>query len=72
MPEQIDVRAIRQSLQMTQDAFAKRFGFSLSCVREWEQKRSRPDKAARILLTIVKDSPQIVEEASQRLAKACG
>jgi putative transcriptional regulator len=68
MPEQIDVRAIRKSLQLTQEAFALRFGFSLSSVREWEQKRSRPDRAARIVLTIVQCEPQVVEQAAVRVA----
>jgi putative transcriptional regulator len=69
MPE-IDVRGLRQSLEMTQQAFADRFGFSLSSVREWEQKRSRPDKAARVLLMIVKHAPHVVEEATKGLASA--
>lgn len=64
MPEQIDVRAIRKSLNLTQEAFALRFGFSLSSVREWEQKRSRPDRAARIVLTVIQRTPQTIEEAA--------
>jgi putative transcriptional regulator len=64
MPEQIDVRAIRKSLQLTQEAFALRFGFSLSSVREWEQKRSRPDRAARIVLTVIQRTPETIEEAA--------
>ena len=62
---EIDVRAIRQTLQMTQEQFARRFGLSLSSVREWEQGRARPDKAAQVLLKVVARSPNVVDEALQ-------
>ena len=35
VPEQIDVRAIRTNLGMTQDEFASQFGFSVNTLRHW-------------------------------------
>ena len=37
VPEQIDVKAIRTNLGMTQDEFASQFGFSVNTLRHWEQ-----------------------------------
>src|SRR6185503_18920907 len=45
-PEEVDVKTIRETLGLSQEAFAHRFGLDLATVRNWEQKRSRPDTAA--------------------------
>ena len=39
VPEVVDVKAIRQRLGLSQEAFALRFGFSPASVRDWEQHR---------------------------------
>jgi putative transcriptional regulator len=59
----IDARAIRLSLNMTQDQFAKRFRLSLITLQQWEQGRREPDLAARALLKVIAHAPQIVDEA---------
>lgn len=58
-----DVRAIRGKLGLSQREFAKRFGFSLRTVQEWEQGRAIPDRPARVLLRVIEISPQAVERA---------
>jgi putative transcriptional regulator len=58
-----DVRAIRKKLELSQAAFAKRFGFSVRTVQEWEQGRAIPDRPARILLRVIEESPKAVERA---------
>lgn len=63
VPEAVDVRAIRQRAGLTQRAFAERYGFSPAAVRDWEQGRRRPERAARILLTIIDRRPDAVDEA---------
>jgi putative transcriptional regulator len=63
VPEQIDVRAVRAKLGMSQHSFAARFGVSLSTVRNWEQGRRRPEGPARVLLTIIDREPEAVERA---------
>lgn len=35
VPEQVDVKAIRQGLRMSQAEFAIRFGFSLDSLQNW-------------------------------------
>jgi DNA-binding transcriptional regulator YiaG len=36
------IRELRRSLGMSQEAFAQHLGVSVSSVRDWEQKRRRP------------------------------
>ena len=62
-PKDVDVKAIRARLKMTQAAFAEKFGFSPSSVKDWEQKRRRPEAAARVLLTVIDKEPQAVLKA---------
>lgn len=58
-----NVRAIRHKLGLSQAAFARRFGFSVRTVQQWEQKRATPDRPARILLRVIETAPQAVERA---------
>lgn len=63
----VDVKSIREGLGMTQQAFAARFGFSVGAVRHWEQGIRRPERAARLLLTLIRDEPEVVEAHLDRL-----
>ncbi|EKE45129.1 hypothetical protein OCGS_0824 [Oceaniovalibus guishaninsula JLT2003] len=56
----VDVRALRARLGLTQDRFARRFGFSTAAVRNWEQSRRWPDRSARILLRMIELEPEKV------------
>jgi putative transcriptional regulator len=58
LPSQIDVKAIRQGLKLSQVRFADEYGFSVVQVRDWEQGRSRPTGALRAYLTIIARSPE--------------
>ncbi len=60
-PEAIDVRAIRLAEKMTQADFARTYGFSLSALRDWEQKRRQPERSARLLLAMIAREPQTVK-----------
>ena len=62
IPADVDVRAIRSRSGLSQTAFARRFGFSVGTVREWEQGRRRPEAAARVLLLIIASRPDVVDE----------
>jgi putative transcriptional regulator len=62
-PTDVDVRAIRHSLGLSQSDFAARFGFSIGAVRDWEQGRRLPDPAARTLLLVIAHNPDAVTEA---------
>lgn len=61
-PAAVDVRAIRAQTGLSQPAFAKRFGFTVSAVREWEQGRRQPEAAARVLLLVIASRPEVVDE----------
>lgn len=62
-PQLPDVRAIRRKLRLSQSQFAKRFGFSVRTIQEWEQGRALPDRPARILLRVIAKSPKTVARA---------
>ncbi|MBV8702609.1 MAG: helix-turn-helix domain-containing protein [Acetobacteraceae bacterium] len=62
-PGSIDVRAIREKLGLSRPAFAERFGLAVAAVRDWEQGLRRPDPAARVLLMVIRRSPEVVAEA---------
>ncbi len=57
-----DVRAIRARLGLSQAEFARRFGFSVRTVQQWEQGRAVPDRPARILLRVIERAPETVAE----------
>ncbi len=61
-PGDIDVRAIRERLDLTRPAFAQRFGLAVAAVRDWEQGLRRPDPAARVLLMVIARNPETVAE----------
>lgn len=69
IPQHVDVKAIRASLSMTQTEFAEHFGFSTGTIRNWEQGHRQPDRAARVLLTVVANQPDAVAR-SLEMAKA--
>ncbi len=60
VPEQVDVRAIRQGLKMSQRRFAQTFGFSVYSIRNWEQGKRQPEGSARVLLTVISKEPEAV------------
>lgn len=66
VPKKIDVRSIRRGRKLTQAAFARRYGFALSALRDWEQGRRQPEHSARILLRVIERAPEAVERALSR------
>ena len=63
IPPEIDVRAIRGRLGMTQQQFAVSFGFSVNTVRHWEQGRRVPEGPARAYLLVIDREPEAVQKA---------
>jgi putative transcriptional regulator len=61
-----NLEAIREKLGLTQKEFAATFQLSLSAVRDWEQERFVPDRAARTLLKVIAHNPEAVKEALAR------
>ncbi len=66
VPDEVDVRAIREQADLTQAQFAERYGFSQRTLQEWEQGRTKPDNAVRAYLTVIARNPKAVQEALQK------
>jgi putative transcriptional regulator len=60
VPDAVDVKAIREKLNMTQKDFAESFYFSLSAVRHWEQGLRTPEAPIRAYLQVIAQQPDVV------------
>ena len=60
VPQEVDVKAIRNRLGMTQAKFSDTFGFSLDAIKHWEGGRRSPEAPARTLLTVIDKNPAAV------------
>jgi putative transcriptional regulator len=65
-----NVKAIRESLGMTQETFAKTFHLSSRTVEGWEQGRFVPDQAARTLLMLIACDPEAVKRVLRQQRSA--
>lgn len=63
IPPEIDIKAIRGRLGMTQQEFAKRFDFNINTLRHWEQGQRVPDGTARAYLRVIDREPEAVQKA---------
>lgn len=68
IPQEIDVKAIRTKLGMTQLKFATRFGFSIKTLQQWEQKQRVPEGPTRAYLLVIDRDPQAVQRALRSVA----
>ena len=71
-PRPINVRAVREHTQLSQEAFSVRFGLDLATLRNWEQGRSQPDAAATTLLWTIARNPDAVERSIDMDDEAVG
>jgi putative transcriptional regulator len=53
VPAELDVKAIRKKVGLSQEAFAYSFGFTAEQIRSWEQSRSRPIGGLRAYLMMI-------------------
>src|ERR1017187_7810383 len=60
VPDEVDVKSIRNKLNMTQSRFSDTFGFSLDAIKHWEGGRRTPEAPARTLLTVIDRNPAAV------------
>ena len=56
----VDVKAERESLDMTQKAFANVLGVSKRTVEAWETGRSTPSPTAKNLIYLISQKPDLV------------
>ena len=59
------VRALRARLGLSQAQFARRFGFTLDTLQQYEQGRRRPSGPASTLLRVIEADPDLVARALQ-------
>lgn len=53
-----DVRAIREELGLSQQAFARAYRIPLATLKGWEQGRRQPDATASAYLSVIAGLPQ--------------
>lgn len=58
----VNVRAVRRRMGLSQAEFATRFGLPPATLRNWEQGRSHPDAPTRVLLAVIAKHPEAVED----------
>lgn len=66
VPSKIDVKAIREKARVSQDEFARRYGFSKRSLEQWEQGRRTPTGASRAFLVVIAREPAAVHRALGR------
>lgn len=54
---------LRKRMKLSRQKFADRFGLDARAVQDWEQGRRVPDRAARVLLTVIESDPEAVVRA---------
>jgi putative transcriptional regulator len=64
IPKNVDVKAIRKQLGMTQHQFAATFGFAERTLKSWEAGERQPESYARVLLKVIEKNPAAVLEAT--------
>lgn len=65
VPDDIDVKNVREKLSLSQSQFAAMFGFNLATVQSWERAKNprKPNRTARILLTALDRKPGALFDA---------
>ena len=61
-PEQILAIAARRSSNLTQVEFAELLDVSVDAIRDWEQGRRSPRGAARTLLRVAMQHPEVLRQ----------
>lgn len=70
IPADIDVKAIRRKVGLSQDDFAYQFGFTVNQIRDWEQGRARPLGGVRAYLMIIDRNPDRVRQLLGEMREA--
>ena len=66
LPEELDVRAVREKSGLSQTEFADRYGFNPRTLQQWEQGRSKPEAAVLAYLKVIDKNPEGVRTALQK------
>jgi putative transcriptional regulator len=61
-PEQLLAISARQSVNLTQKEFARLLNVSVDSIQDWEQGRRSPRGAAKTLLQVAHEHPDVLEQ----------
>jgi DNA-binding transcriptional regulator YiaG len=61
----VDVAALRRELSLTQEQFALTYGIDVETLRNWEQGKRRPDRAAEAYLRVIERMPDAARVAQE-------
>ncbi len=59
----IDVKAIRENLDMTQEVFSETFAIPVSTLKKWETNNRVPEGPTKAYLTVIEKNPRAVKKA---------
>jgi putative transcriptional regulator len=59
----VDVKAIRVKTALSQAEFAKRYGFNVRTLQDWESSGAQPPSPVRAYLTVIDRFPDLVAKA---------
>jgi putative transcriptional regulator len=62
----VDVKAIRTKLKLSQSEFSTKFRFPLRTLQDWELGRNQPLTPIRAYLIVIDKEPVVVEKALRR------
>ena len=62
-PSDIDVKALRKKMGMTQEEFSTTFCIGMGTLRHWERGDRQPKGATLVLLNVIAYNPQVVLQA---------
>jgi putative transcriptional regulator len=62
-PGAVDVKAIRAKTGLSQAEFAKRYGFNVRTLQDWESSGAQPPSPVRAYLTVIGRFPGMVAKA---------
>jgi putative transcriptional regulator len=59
----INVKAIREKLHMTQEVFSETFAIPVSTLKKWETHNRVPEGPTKAYLTVIEKNPHAVKKA---------
>ena len=65
-------KRIRTRMNLTQEAFARRFEIALGTLRDWEQGSHIPDSTAKAYLRVIEQNPEAVVAALEASRSRAG
>ncbi|MCC7341933.1 MAG: helix-turn-helix domain-containing protein [Bryobacterales bacterium] len=67
-PGAVDIKAIRGRSGLSQAEFAKRYGFNVRTLQDWESSGAQPPSPVRAYLKVIDRFPEMVAKALQGAA----